>query len=166
MATNRYQLAQANIARMLAPIDDPIMAGFVTQLETINALADRSPGFVWRLQTEDGDATALRVFDDERILINMSVWESPEALHRFVYESAHAGPLSDRHQWFERREGPILVLWWVEAGHLPTVEEAKQRLELLARQGPTPEPFTFRQAFPPPGEERIRLRETQSGRLR
>ena len=151
MGTTRFWLAQANIARMKAPLDDPAMAGFVSQLERINAVADASPGFVWRLQTEDGDATALRAFEDERILFNMSVWESLEALHAYVYRGEHVGPLRDRRLWFEPLEGPPLVLWWIEAGHTPTVEEAKERLRTLADTGPTPEAFTFRRPFPAPG---------------
>jgi hypothetical protein len=146
----RFHLAQANIGRIRAPMDDPIMEGFRSQLEPINALADRSEGFIWRLQTEAGDATALRPFDDERMLINMSVWDSFESLQQFVYRSRHIGPLRDRKLWFEPLEGPILVLWWIPAGHIPTVEEAKSRLALLAADGPTPQAFTFRQPFAAP----------------
>ncbi len=141
--------AQANIAKMRAPLDDPVMEGFVSQLEFINALADESPGFVWRLQTDEGDATAIRAFDDERILFNMSAWESVEALHQYVYRSRHAGPLRDRKQWFEPIDTHILVLWWIPAGHIPTVDEAKERFETLRKLGPTPEAFTFKQRFPP-----------------
>jgi hypothetical protein len=147
---------------MRAPLHDPIMAGFVAQLAHINAVADASPGFVWRLQTEDGDATAVRAFDDERILVNMSLWESLEALHAYVYRSAHVGPLRERRQWFEPMEGPVLVLWWIEAGHVPTVLEAKQRLAVLAANGPTPEAFTFRQPFPPPGGDALAPPEIDS----
>jgi hypothetical protein len=147
----RYHLAQANIGRIRAPLEDPIMEGFRSQLDPINALADRSPGFVWRLQTEDGNAMAIRpVADDERMAINMSVWESLEALQQFVYRSAHVGPLRDRKQWFEPIEGPILVLWWIPAGHVPTVAEALERLQHLKQNGPSPDAFTFRTPFPPP----------------
>jgi hypothetical protein len=145
-----FHLAQVNIGRLRAPIGDPIMEGFRSQLDSINALADRSPGFVWRLQTEEGNATAIRPFADERMAINMSVWESFDALRDFVYRSAHVGPLRDRSQWFEPIEGPILALWWIPAGHVPTVDEAIERLERLAARGPSPEAFTFRAAFPPP----------------
>jgi hypothetical protein len=147
----RYQLAQANIGRLRAPIDDPIMEGFRSQLDPLNALADRSPGFVWRLQTEDGNALAIRPFADERMAINMSVWESLEALQQFVYRSAHVGPLRDRKEWFEPIEGPILVLWWIPAGYVPTVAEALERLQRLKQNGPSPDAFTFRTPFPPPG---------------
>ena len=146
----RFHLAQVNIGRLRAPIDDPIMEGVRSQLDPINALADASPGFVWRLQTEDGNATAIRPFDDERMAINMSVWESFEALQQFTYRSAHTGPLRDRKQWFEPIDGPILALWWIPAGHIPTVTEALARLDHLKRHGPTPEAFTFRSPFSSP----------------
>jgi Domain of unknown function (DUF3291) len=146
-----WQLAQVNIATVRAPLDSPQLAGFVAGLEPINRLADGSPGFVWRLQTPEGDATALRVFDDQRIMINLSVWESLEALWNFVYASRHLDLLRRRREWFDRVAGAYLALWWVPAGHVPTVEEAKDRLELLARRGPSPEAFTFREPFPAPG---------------
>jgi len=150
----RYHLAQVNIGRLRAPLEDPIMEGFRSQLDPINALADRSPGFVWRLQTEDGNATAIRPFDDDdRMAINMSVWESLEALQQYVYRSAHVGPLRDRKQWFEPLEGPILALWWIPAGHIPTVADAKARLQLLKERGPSAEVFTFRSPFPPPDSQ-------------
>ena len=126
------------------------MAGFRSQLDPINALADRSPGFVWRLQTEDGNAMAIRPFADERMAINMSVWGTLEALQQFVYRSTHVGPLRDRKQWFEPIEGPILVLWWIPSGHVPTVAEALDRLEHLKQHGPSPDAFTFRTPFRPP----------------
>jgi hypothetical protein len=145
-----YHLAQVNIGRILAAIDSPVMAGFVEQLDAINALADATPGFVWRLQTEDGDATAIRPYDDEWILMNMSVWESPEALHAYVYRTAHADVLRRRREWFARMTEAYVALWWVPAGHRPTVAEAVERLEMLRTRGPTPHAFTFRQLFPPP----------------
>ena len=153
MKTRRFHLAQANIARMRAPLEDPLLAGFASQLDAINAAADRSPGFVWRLQTDAGNATAIRAFEDDLILFNMSVWESLEALHHYVYRSEHVGPLRDRRQWFEPMSGPTLVLWWIPAGHLPTIEEAKERLRTLAMEGPTTNAFTFKVWYPPPGEE-------------
>ena len=148
------QLAQVNIGRIRGPLDGPVMAGFMARLDEINALAERSPGFVWRLQTDEGKAPDLRPHaEDGSILINMSVWESLEALQQYVYKSAHVGPLRDRKQWFEPMEGPILALWWVPAGHIPTVEEAKDRLAHLRQQGPSPGAFTFRTPFPPPDAE-------------
>ena len=127
------------------------MEGFRSQLDPVNALADRTQGFVWRLQTEDGNAMAIRAFADDRMAINMSVWESLEALQAYVYQSAHVGPLRDRKRWFEPIDGPILALWWIPAGHIPTVAEAKERLQMLNARGPSPDAFTFRTPFPSPG---------------
>lgn len=150
----RFHLAQANIGRLRAPIESPTMEGFRTQLDPINALADRSPGFVWRLQTEDGNATAIRPYaGDDLMAINMSVWESLESLQQFVYRSAHVAPLRDRKQWFEPLEGPILVLWWIRVGQIPTVVEARERLQHLKERGPTSHAFTFRTPFPAPDEQ-------------
>jgi hypothetical protein len=147
-----YHLAQFNIGRIRAPLDTPQLAGFVAALEPVNAIADTTPGFVWRLQTEDGDATAIRPFDDDhRMLVNMSVWESIESLAEFVYRSRHREVLAQRRQWFEKLSETYLVLWWVPAGTVPTVEDAKVRLEMLRRDGPTPDAFTFRSPFPAPG---------------
>jgi Domain of unknown function (DUF3291) len=149
-----FHLAQVNIGRFRAPIDSPLMEGFRRQLDPINALADASPGFVWRLQTDDGDATAIRPYpDDDLMAINMSVWESLETLQRFVYRSAHVGTLREKQQWFEPLPGPILALWWIPAGHLPTVAEALERLAHLEKHGPTPHAFTFRTPFPAPDAE-------------
>ena len=148
---SRYHLAQVNVGRFRAPIDDPIMDGFRTQLDSINALAEATPGFVWRLQTEDGNATAIRPdADDELMAINMSVWTSLESLQQYVYKSDHVRPLRDRKQWFEPIAGPILALWWIPAGHTPTVTEAWDRLAHLKENGPTPHAFTFRTPFPAP----------------
>ncbi|HEY2888115.1 MAG TPA: DUF3291 domain-containing protein [Candidatus Limnocylindrales bacterium] len=141
------QLASLNVGRLLAPLDSAQIAGFVAQLEPINRLADGSPGFVWRLMTEEGDATALRPFDDDLMLVNLAVWESLEVLRAFVYTSAHVHVLRQRGEWFERLATAHMVLWWVEPGHLPSVEEAIQRLERLRRDGPTPAAFTFRTPF-------------------
>jgi Domain of unknown function (DUF3291) len=145
-----HHLAQMNIGRLLAPLESQQLAGFVAALEPVNARAERTPGFVWRLQTEDGDATAIRPFDDDMIVINMSVWESVEALADFAYRSEHTPVMRQRAQWFERMAEAYLVLWWVPAGHRPTVEEGKQRLARLRRYGPSPEAFTLRSPFPAP----------------
>jgi hypothetical protein len=153
----RFHLAQANVATMRGPLEDPIMEGFRSQLDHINALADGSPGFVWRLQTEAGNATGIRAYEDEQILFNMSVWESIEALHAYVYRSDHAGPLRARRQWFVPTTGATVVLWWIPVGSLPTIEEAKERLALLQARGPNREAFTFRSPYPPPGEATIKL---------
>ncbi len=146
-----YHLAQSNVARMRGQLEDPVMEGFVARLESLNALADASPGFVWRYQTDAGDATEVRVFEDELILFNMSVWESVEALEAYVYRSDHLGAVQKRAEWFERAGQTPLVLWWIEAGHIPTVEEAKARLDLLWEHGPGPDAFTFRNRYPMPG---------------
>ena len=130
-------------------MDGPVMAGFKAALEPINALADEAPGFVWRLQSEDGDATAIRPYEDEWMMVNMSVWESIEALRAFVYTSGHTSVMRNRKRWFERLE-TYLVLWWVPAGQEPTIEEAKERLEQLRHRGPTSYAFTFRASFPAP----------------
>jgi hypothetical protein len=150
IAGNGWQLAQVNIALLRAPLEAPELAGFVAGLEPINQLADQSPGFVWRLQTEEGDATALRVFDDDRILVNLSVWESVAALWNFVYASRHLDLLRRRREWVRRLGDAHLALWWVPRGHRPSIEEAKQQLALLGLLGPSPEAFTFREPFPAP----------------
>ena len=142
-----YHLAQLNIARMLAPLDTPQMAGFVNRIDEINALADKTPGFIWRLQGDEGNATALRVFDDDWLIVNMSVWESVEALHQYTYYSDHVEVFRQRSQWFEKMETPYMVLWWIPAGHIPDVEEAKAKLAHITEHGPTPQAFTFKQRF-------------------
>jgi len=119
---SKYHIAQVNIGRIRASLDDPIMAGFVARLDEINALADRSAGFVWRLQASEGNATYLRPYDDDQILINMSVWETVDALKHYVYRSVHAEPLRQRHEWFEKFAGAYLALWWVPAGHIPGID--------------------------------------------
>lgn len=145
-----HQLAQLNIALMTAPIDSPVMADFVANLDRINALAERSPGYVSRLQTDDGNATALRPFGEE-YLVNLSVWRDIESLHDYVYRSAHTEILRRRKEWFARMPGNHAVLWWVPEGHRPTAAEAKLRLQLLDDRGLTPEAFNFKDPFPAPG---------------
>ena len=146
-----FHLAQVNIGRARGPMNDAVMAGFVAQLERINALADSTRGFVWRLQTEDGDATAIRPYADDRILINLSVWEDLPALRAFVFQSPHAEVMRGRRQWFERFPEAYLALWWVPAGHRPPVAEAVARLAHLQTHGPTPYAFGFRDAYDPDG---------------
>ena len=142
-------LAQVNIARMLAPLEDPLMAGFVARLDEINALADRSPGFVWRLQTEAGNATYIRPYGDDRIIVNLSVWESAEHLKEYVYRSAHAELMRGLNQWFEKFDGPYMALWWLKVGHIPTVEEAKERLDHLRKHGECEFAFSFKRVYAP-----------------
>jgi len=145
-----YHLAQFNIARMVAPLESPELAGFVAALDPVNAEADGAPGFVWRLQTDEGDATAIRPFDNENMLLNMSVWTDADSLRKFVYRSAHADILRRRREWFEKMSEAIMVLWWVPRGHRPAVAEAIERLEQLRRHGPHAAAFTFRETYPPP----------------
>lgn len=144
-----FHIAQINIGRAVGPVDGPQLAGFMALLDPINALADNSPGFVWRMQDEAGNNTSLRPYDDERIIVNMSTWESVDALWDFVYNSAHVEIFRRRREWFERFESTYLGLWWVPAGTIPTVEDAKLRLASLDEHGPTPYAFTFKQRFAP-----------------
>jgi hypothetical protein len=160
-----YHVAQLNIGRLLASLDSTQLAPFVEALEPINAVADGAPGFVWRLQTEDGDATAIRAFDDDMLLVNMSVWESVEALADFVYRSDHVAVMRRRREFFERMAEAFMVLWWVPAGHRPSVDEAKDRLERLRRDGPTSEAFTFRSPFPAPDDDSMPSIVRSSDRL-
>ena len=150
MAT--YHLAQLNIGRLRAPLDSAALAPFVEALEPVNRLADAAPGFVWRLETDDGDATSIRAFDDDMLLINMSVWESIDALAEFVYRTPHRDIMRRRAQFFERPVDAFLVLWWIPAGTLPTINDAKRRLETLRRDGPTAGAFTFRSPFSAPDD--------------
>lgn len=149
MTNHGWQLAQVNIALPQAPLESEQLRDFVDLLEPINALAEESPGFVWRLTTEDGDATAVRGFGDDRIIINMSVWESIEALGAFVFRSDHAAVMRRRREWFEQMREAYTALWWVPTGRRPTVSEAEERVESLRSKGPTPFAFTFKQAFEP-----------------
>jgi hypothetical protein len=146
-----FHLAQINIARMLAPIDDPLMADFVAQLPPINALAEESPGFVWRLQSEGGDATSIKVYEDDMVIINLTVWESLETLRQYVYKSAHSSVMRDRRRWFEKFDGPYYAMWWIPAGHLPDPLEGKERLEHLRKHGDSAHAFSFKNVFDVPG---------------
>jgi hypothetical protein len=145
----KAELAQLNVARLLAPLDDPRTAEFVAALDRVNALAEASPGFLWRLQSDSGNATDIRVEQDPLLIVNLSVWESVQALFDFTYRTAHSSILTRRRDWFEKMEAAHLVLWWVDAGHRPSLVEALGRLERLRRHGPAPEAFTFKRRFPP-----------------
>jgi hypothetical protein len=147
---SRYHLAQLNVGIIKAPLESPVMADFVNNLDRINALAESSPGFVWRLQTEAGNATDIRPTEDPNLLMNMSVWQDAESLSRFVFKTAHIEIMRRRGEWFERMEQAYLALWWVPHGHRPTIEEAMARLKHLRAHGPSPRAFNFRLAFPPP----------------
>ncbi|MFC9826681.1 DUF3291 domain-containing protein [Streptomyces albogriseolus] len=144
-----YELAQVNIARLKAPLDTPLLKDFVDNLDPVNADADAADGFVWRLQSDDGDATAISVFGDPWLIINMSVWRDQDALTAFMYRGRHREMLSRRREWFERVEEAMTTLWWVPAGHRPSVAEAENRLLRLRAHGPTPYAFTLRTSFPP-----------------
>ena len=152
---SNVHLAQINIGRMKGPLDGPVMAGFMARLDDLNALAEQSDGFVWRMQGEEGNNTYLRPYEDERIIVNMSVWESVDALYEYTYKSQHTEVMSRRKEWFERLDYVFVVLWWIPAGHIPTVEEAKERLASLDAHGPTPFAFTFRTVFAPADAEAV-----------
>jgi hypothetical protein len=146
-----WHLAELNVARAIAPLDSAELAEFVAALASINALADAAPGFVWRLTGADPNAAAASDAQDPQLLLNMSVWTSPEALFEYVYKSAHTAVMVKRRQWFEKPAAAHMVLWWVPAGHIPTLAEGLERLELLRREGPSASAFTFKQRFPAPG---------------
>ena len=151
MKEKAWHLAQINIAKIIGDsIDDPVMAKFVAQLDEVNALAEGSPGFVWRLKDESNNATGLNPYHDNRIIINMSVWETLEDLVRFVYRGRHAEVLRSKRDWFVNFGKPFTTLWYIPAGKFPTVEEAIERLQSLQEQGPTPFAFDFKTRFPEP----------------
>jgi len=145
-----YHLAEINIARMLYSMEDPRFHGFVSRLDEINSLAEQSKGFVWRLKTDDGDAMSIRAFDDDQLIINMSVWESIDDLYQYSYYTAHAELFKQRKDWFEHMSKPMMALWWVKKGHQPSLEEAKEKLELIQAHGPTEGAFSFKERFDPP----------------
>lgn len=152
MSDEVFHLAQLNIGRLLAPIDSPQIADFVGALDRINALGEASPGFVWRMQDDGGNATAIPVFeDDDRYIANLTVWESIEALTDFVYRSDHAAVMRRRREWFSRMVEAYLVLWWIPAGTSPTLAEAIERLEHMRAHGPSPYAFTIRESWPAAG---------------
>lgn len=151
MTEKAWHLAQINIAKIIGnSIEDPIMEKFVAQLDEVNALAEGSPGFVWRLKDESNNATNLNPYHDNRIIINMSVWETLEDLVRFVYQGRHAEVLRSRRDWFVNFGKPFTTLWYVPAGKFPSIEEAMERLQSLQEQGPTPFAFDFKTRFPEP----------------
>ena len=145
-----FHLAQVNIARALYPIDDPRFADFMNQLDEINALADKASGFVWRLKDDSGNATGFQPYDDPRILINLSVWETVDALFEFVYKTAHTEVMRRRYEWFEKPQTPYMALWWTPADEFPSTLDATSRLLHLGQFGPTASAFTFKDRFPAP----------------
>lgn len=142
-----FHLAQINIARMLAPIDSPIMAEFVANLDRINAVAEKSEGFVWRLKDDTNNATSIRIYDDDFLIVNMSVWESVEGLYQFVYQSDHVEIFNKRREWFEKLPAMHMALWYIPNGHIPTIPEAIERLNYIRNNGETPFAFGFRKKF-------------------
>jgi hypothetical protein len=143
----KHHLAQINIARMLAPIESPVMADFVNNLDRINALADSSNGFIWRLTNEANNATSIKIFDDDFLIVNMSVWTSVEALFHFTYQSSHTDIFRRRKDWFSKMDEMHMALWYVAAGTIPSTDEAKKRLAHLNAHGETPYAFSFKSAF-------------------
>lgn len=147
----RWHLAQVNVGRLIAPVGDPRVQPFFDALDRVNALADTSSGFIWRLQDESGNAIGLRPTADPLFAVNMSLWEDADALFNFVYRSAHTPEMARRKEYFERFDGAYQALWWVPAGHIPTVDEGLAALWRLDRYGPTEHAFTFKARFPAPG---------------
>jgi hypothetical protein len=147
-----HHLAQLNVARALAPLDSPLLADFMAALDDVNAIAEASPGFVWRLKGEGDNATDIRLDDDPLLLVNMSLWQTVEALFDFVYRSGHNAVMMRRREWFERPGEAHQVLWWIPAGQLPTLAEGMARLARLRADGPSAEAFTFKQHYPAPGQ--------------
>ena len=143
------QLAQVNIARMLAPIDSPVMREFVENLDPINALAENSPGFVWRLKDDTNNATSIKVFDDDFLIVNMSVWTGVDALFEYVYKSDHTKVLKRKSEWFEHLRERHMALWYVPDGKYPTIQDAIDRINHLRQNGETPHAFTFKKRFTP-----------------
>jgi hypothetical protein len=153
-----FDLAQVNVSRLLAPLESARLASFVAALDDVNAAGERAAGFVWRLQTEDGNATAVRAFgwdigDSYGVIVNITTWRSVEALADFVFSGQHLAIMRQRRSWFERSAEQMAALWWVPRGHRPTTDEAEERVRLLRKFGPTADAFTFRHPFPAPGHE-------------
>ncbi len=150
-----YHLAQINIGRLVAPLDDPRISGFVGELDPINGLAEDAPGFIWRLKSDSGNATGIPYSEDARVIVNMSVWDSTETLRDFVYSTRHVEIFKQRAKWFERMAKPHYCLWWIPAGHVPDVQEGKERLMHYQEHGATPYSFWFSREFPAPLAEEV-----------
>ncbi|MEM6485448.1 MAG: DUF3291 domain-containing protein [Pseudomonadota bacterium] len=149
--TRQWHVAQINVGTIKYPTEDPRMQGFMSRLDEINAIADTTPGFVWRLQSESGNATDIDVGGPALFIANMSVWESVEVLFDYVYRTTHRDLMVKRRGWFEKPSSIYQALWWIPAGHVPSVEEGLRRIELLKKRGPTPDAFTFKSRYPAPG---------------
>ncbi len=146
-----WHIAQMNVGTARYPLDDPRIAAFMDGLAAVNAMADAAPGFVWRLQSSEGNATSIKLSDDPLFIVNMSVWESVEALFDFVYRTSHRDVMVKRRNWFKRPTGAYMVLWWIPAGTTPTPQEGLERLRWLDQHGPSAHAFDFRNKYPPPG---------------
>ena len=147
-----WHLAQINVGRFVAAPGDSRVQPFMDALDSVNALADASPGFIWRLQDSSGNATAIRPSPDPLFAVNMSVWTDADALFAYVYRSGHTPVMARRRDYFDRFDGAYQALWWVPAGHIPSIDEGLGKLWLLDRYGPSPNAFTFKARFPAPGE--------------
>ncbi|WP_327719375.1 DUF3291 domain-containing protein [Streptomyces sp. NBC_00490] len=150
-----HELAQVNISRLKFPLDSPELKDFVDALDPVNASAEAADGYVWRLQSEGGDATDIKVFGDDWLIINLTVWRDTDALTAFMYQGQHREMLARRREWFEKVAEAMTALWWVPAGRRPTVAEAESRLLHLRANGPTPYAFTLRTSFPAQGAEPV-----------
>lgn len=144
---NKYHLAQLNIAKMIAPISSPIMADFVANLDRINHIAEKHEGFIWRLTGDSNNAVAIRVFEDDSMIVNMSVWTSLDSLFKFTYASEHVEIFKRKKEWFSKMTEMHMVFWYVPDGHMPTANEAKERLKFLKTNGETPYAFTFKSKY-------------------
>lgn len=149
MVNKMFHLAQLNIAEAKAALDTPLLKGFVERIDEINALADNQNGFIWRLKDETGNSMEIRFSDNPNLLINLSVWETVDYLKDFTYKTMHKELIRDRKQWFHHLKDAYYVLWWIPKGHIPTLAEGKERLDLLRANGPNKEAFTFKKVFPP-----------------
>jgi len=143
----KFHLAQVNIAKMLAPIDSPVMADFVANLDPINALAESSKGFVWRLKDDNNNATSIKIYDDDYLIVNMSVWEDIDSLHEYVYKSVHTEIFKRRKEWFEKMSDMHMALWYIAEGRWPSVADAAERLNHIRVHGENPYAFSFKKRF-------------------
>jgi hypothetical protein len=146
---NRLYLAQVNIGKIIAPMNSSLMAGFADNLDRINALAESSEGFIWRLKDEANNATSIKVFDDDFIIINMSVWTNMDALYKYVYQSVHTDYLKRRREWFEKMPEMHMALWYVPESHIPDTAEAVDKLKYIRKHGETPLAFGFKNKYLP-----------------
>lgn len=155
---SQWELAQVNIARLIEPLDSERIADFIANLDPVNADADEAPGFIWRLKTEEGDATSIQAFewdvlDTAGVIVNLSKWESIDALKAFMYQGMHVEMMKRRFEWFHKVAEATTALWWVPAGHIPSTDEAEQKVQELRKLGPTPSAFNLRTVFSPTGEQ-------------